>query len=263
MVIPTFNSARTISRCLESIQHQTVKPAQVLVIDRFSRDETVGLCRKLGAAVISEDENRSRSRNIGMENATADGLLFVDSDMLLQETLVEDCRSALEHFGALVIPEISIGTGFWALCKSLERTTHSGNEMIEAPRCFRKKSLLSLGGYDPVLEAGEDWDLRNRMKEAGVAIGRISSIIFHDEGQVTLPNLLKKKYYYGKKMRGYITKYPRTTLKQVNPFVRTLGPGLSLLPKHPKHAAGVMILKTLEFGVASIAMMTSSQNSVR
>jgi glycosyltransferase involved in cell wall biosynthesis len=40
VVIPTFNSAKTIWRALESVRQQTLSPEQVVVVDNASTDDT-------------------------------------------------------------------------------------------------------------------------------------------------------------------------------------------------------------------------------
>src|SRR2546427_10295472 len=172
IVIPTYNSKAPLSRCLESIRRQTYSPKAVIVVDRFSRDGTADIAMAEGARVIETGVNRSLARNIGLENSSSDGVLFVDSDMILPHSLIEECETGLAKHDALIIPEISVGKGFWAECKAAERRTYIHNDMIEAARCFRRDALLSLGGYHPRLEAGEDWDLQIRAKAVGLSIGR-------------------------------------------------------------------------------------------
>ena len=187
IVIPTYKSRSTLARCLASIGHQTQSPKAVIVVDRYSRDGTAELARADHAKVIEVEVNRSRARNIGLEKSSSAGVLFVDSDMILPPSLMKECEAGLIKHHALIIPEISVGRGFWAECKAAERKTYIRNEMIEAARCFRTDALLSIGGYDPRLEAGEDWDLQIRAKAAGLSFGRTSTVIEHDEGPRALP----------------------------------------------------------------------------
>src|SRR5437016_6753429 len=105
--------------------------------------------------------------------------------MLLSADLLAECSQRLEEYQTLVIPETSFGGGFWAKCKSLERQTNLESE-IEAVRCFRRGAFLSLRGYNPNLEAAEDWDLHSRVQAARFAIGRTDATLLHDEGSNSL-----------------------------------------------------------------------------
>jgi len=224
----------------------------VIVVDRYSRDGTAELARADHAKVIEVEVNRSRARNIGLEKSSSAGVLFVDSDMILPPSLMKECEAGLIKHHALIIPEISVGRGFWAECKAAERKTYIRNEMIEAARCFRTDALLSIGGYDPRLEAGEDWDLQIRAKAAGLSFGRTSTVIEHDEGNPTLLAMLRKKYFYGKMFGTYLAINPYEGVRQLNPFRRIFAPTLATLPSDPIHGVGIFMLRTLEFTAASI-----------
>jgi len=256
IVIPTYNSRATLAHCLDSISSQTYAPKAVIVVDRFSRDGTASEATAQGAKVIEVEANRSIARNIGLENSESDGVLFVDSDMILPPSLIEECEAGLAKYDALIIPEISTGRGFWAECKSLERETYIRNEMIEAARCFRRNALLMLGGYNPRLEAGEDWDLQVRAKNIGLSVGRTVSQIAHDEGEPTLLMMLRKKYFYGKLFGTYLATYPSEGLGQLNPFRRVLAPTLATLPTDPVHGVGILLLRALEFTAAGLGHLS-------
>ena len=252
VVIPTYNSRATLGRCLTSIGSQTDSPKAVIVVDRFSRDGTAEEAMAQGAKVIESEANRSIARNIGLENSESEGVLFVDADMILPAPLIGECEVGLAKYDALIIPEISTGRGFWAECKTLERRTYIRNEMIEAARCFRRSALVKLGGYNPRLEAGEDWDLQVRSKTIGLSVGRTVSQITHDEGEPTLLMMLRKKYFYGKLFGTYLATYPSEGFGQLNPFRRVLAPTLATLPKDPLHGVGILVLRALEFTAAGL-----------
>ena len=57
---------------------------------------------------------------------------------------------------------------------------------MEAARAFRRGAFESVGGYDEALNAGEDWDLSERVTRSGGAMGRIKAELIHDEGRVGL-----------------------------------------------------------------------------
>jgi glycosyltransferase involved in cell wall biosynthesis len=255
VVIPTFNSSRTIRRCVTSVKGQTKSGDSILVIDRFSRDRTQDIARAAGAKVIQTEANRSSARNFGANYSNSHGILFLDSDMMAPPQLLEECEAKIADFEALVIPEVSVGEGFWAKCKSMERQSNVGNALLEAPRCFQRDAFFLLGGYNPRIEAGEDWDLCNRAKQFGLTMGRVNSTILHDEGSASLPELLRKKYVYGRNIGSYLVANPRAGLKQINPITRTILPGLRTLPKDPAHGIGVVILKAFEFGAAAVGRL--------
>lgn len=114
VVIPTYNSQSNIERCIKTIKEQTYKKIEILIVDRYSRDNTKKIAEKLGAKVFLLDGERSKARNYAAKMAKGDFLLFIDSDMMLNPKVVEACvESGLrQDADAVIIPEKYVGHGF-------------------------------------------------------------------------------------------------------------------------------------------------------
>lgn len=250
---------RTFPRCLETARHQSFECSEIIVVDRFSRDGLASFAKANGVTLIQSEANRSMARNIGLQRASSSGILFIDSDMILPITLIEECEIGLDEHDALIVPEESVGVGFWAECKAAERTQHVGDEKMEAARCFRRKSLMPLGGYRTSLEAGEDWDLHNRAIASSLDVGRVNSVIVHDEGHLSLSDLLKKKYRYGKSFGRYLRMNPAAGFTQVNPLRRIVRPSLRAFASHPKYGVGILMMTSLEFAAAGIGHLVGGR----
>ena len=255
VVIPTFNSSRTIARCLDSIRNQTSRCSEILVVDRFSIDTTVAIAKNFGATVIQAEGNRSVARNIGLESSSSSGVIFVDSDMIVGPNVLQECTECLTAHDAVVIPEMSIGIGFWAKCRYLERRTNWENPTFENARCFRRLSLIAIGKYDPRLEYGEDLDLQHRTVASGLRLGRIQAPILHDEGNLSMLSAIRKKYLYGKAFDDYLRTSPSTGLKQVNPLRGIIVPSLIVFRSTPRYGIGILILKSLEWAGAGLGYL--------
>ena len=46
VIVTTKNEAKNIGRCLQSIQNQTYKAIEIIVVDNFSKDETKRIAKK-------------------------------------------------------------------------------------------------------------------------------------------------------------------------------------------------------------------------
>jgi len=250
----------TFQRCLESVRQQSSECKEVIVVDRFSQDGLASFARANGATVIQSDANRSVARNIGLQNASSRGVLFVDADMILPTTLIEECEVGLDESDAIIIPEESVGVGFWAECKAAERTMHIGDERMEAARCFRRETLVSLGGYRASLESGEDWDLHNRIITSNLSVGRTNAVIMHDEGHLSLSLLLKKKYCYGKSFGRYLRANPAIGFAQINPLRRIVQPSLKAFIAAPKYGIGILTMTSLEFAAAGLGHLVGTRS---
>ncbi len=186
IIVPTNNSESTIGKCLESIDNQSYKNIEIIVMDNNSSDDTKDIVERYGAHYIEDNSIRSRARNIGADKSKGMFILSIDSDMELSKTVVEECIKKSKDFHSIIIPEISFGSGFWAKCKAVERSCYIGDDIIEAARFFDKEVFWEIGGYDEQMVNGEDWNLSHKVKNAGYKISRIGSLIKHYEGRLSL-----------------------------------------------------------------------------
>ncbi|HEV2029122.1 MAG TPA: glycosyltransferase [Candidatus Dormibacteraeota bacterium] len=252
VVVPTRNSARTLEACLISLCAQSYSPIELIVVDNGSADETLGIASRHADVVESYGPERSAQRNRGAEVAHGDYLLFIDSDMTLSQGVVGDCVEAVRLAGApaVVIPEISVGEGFLARCRALERSCYAGDNNIEAARFFTREAFDSAGGFDENLTGPEDWDLSIRVA-GGSSLPRTASQISHDEGRLRLAAVLQKKRYYAASSVSYWRKHGRSTFSQANLVFRPafLRSWRRLL-RHPVLTVGFLTLKSLEAAAA-------------
>ena len=253
VVVPTRNNARTLAACLESVRAQDYRPIEVLVIDNGSTDGTPEIAARLADRVEDRGPERSAQRNRGAALARGEHLLFIDSDMLLRPEVVADCVATQARTGApaVIIPETSIGEGFWARCRALERSCYAGDDSVEAARFFPRSVFLAAGGYDESLSGPEDWDLSQRVA-AGRSLPRTAAVIDHDEGRLGLRDQLAKKRYYGASFRRYLAKQQSAAGRAGALVVRpALLRNWRRLARHPVLTAGIVAMKSLELGAAA------------
>lgn len=90
VVITCHNYGHYLASAIESVQGQTVPPAEVVVIDDASTDNTVAVAKMFDVPVISVDHcNLLRSRMTGMDATTAPLLCFLDADDMLSGDYLE------------------------------------------------------------------------------------------------------------------------------------------------------------------------------
>ena len=258
VIIPTRNSEEWLDKCLKSIKVQSYKNLEIIVVDNASTDKTSQIARKYTKLVFNKGPERSTQRNFGAIKSNGDYLFFIDSDMELTKNVVKDCVQRIQNtkLGGLIIPEISVGEGFWSQCKALERSFYLGVDWIEAARFFPRKVFDKLKGYDETLISGEDWDLSQRVGY-NFKIGRIKSTIKHNEGKLSLVRILSKKFYYGKKINKYVSKNKNEFASQSSIFKR-----FKLFFSNPKKlfsdpilGFGMLFMKTSEFGAGALGYL--------
>lgn len=260
-VVPTKNSIRTIERCLLDLRSQEGLDVEVIVIDNGSDDGTAEVAERLADRFETRGPERSSQRNRGLELASADLVAFIDSDMYLTPRVGAEARTLIERDGldAIVIPEISVGEGFLADCRALEKSLYVGDADVEAARVFRADRVRSIGGYREDLRAGEDWDLSDRYLATGASVGRTGAVIVHDDGRVSLRDMFHKKRYYGQSFADYLrTRGEESERRLARPAILRR-PGRLL--RRPVHAVGLVLLKVVEVTGLTVGVIETRRAS--
>ena len=116
-IIPVFNRENTIKRCIESILKQEDDNVEIIIINDGSTDNTSKVISKyiINNEIVCIEYFNNRgvnyARNRGIEKATGDYIIFLDSDDYLVDYALEKIRFCLtnynkyEHFLFLVYNE--------------------------------------------------------------------------------------------------------------------------------------------------------------
>ena len=102
IIIPCYNHAMYIGQTIEGVLGQTVKPAEIIVIDDGSTDNTPEVCGRYKQIRYMRKENGgvSSARNLGFRESTAEYVTFHDSDDLLHPKALELMWRAVNATGS-------------------------------------------------------------------------------------------------------------------------------------------------------------------
>ncbi len=213
VIITCKNEDDVIKKILNSIQKQTYKNIEVILVDNHSTDNTLKIAKGFKKVKIYQwGPERSAQRNYGAKVSVGEYLLFLDADMKLSPDVVEECvkvAKSSKKIGSVVIPEQSVAFTFWEKVKAFERSFYNekGDSITDAARFFKRGVFEKAGGYDETITGPEDWDLPETIRELGYKDGRISEKIYHRERATSLLVLFKKKFYYGLHAHKYLEKH--------------------------------------------------------
>lgn len=175
VVIPTHNRRERLARAIASVYAQTWPNIEIVVVDDASSDDTPAYLQDLALSdprvkVVHNEfaQGGGGARNCGIAEATGDYIAFLDDDDVWVPEKLEIQLSML-----LAKPGVSaVSCGFVAEFpffgkrvvrvaapldeQQLLRSNHLGG----ASMCLtRKAALVAIGGFDPKLRSGQDWDL--------------------------------------------------------------------------------------------------------
>lgn len=267
VTVATYNSRRTIERCLQCVKAQTYPNIELIVVDalRYNPEE-MKQCKEIMeryGAYLQDGPERSIQRNRGMAEAHGEFILILDQDMYLQPGVIQECYETLTrgNFVALNIPEISIGQGFWTKCVALERyvSVYLEEGLNECARFFRKADADKVGGYDPMIVGAEDSDFHYRLKQLG-PIGKIKAYASHDEGQTLFWGRVKKKFYYSAAFREYLRRRPSIATRQFFPLKPAYFKHPLVMVRQPLVTIGMFVLRGAEVAAGALGLVFKKPN---
>lgn len=81
IIIPNYNKEEYVRETLESIFNQTYKNIEVIVVDDGSTDKSIEIINEFDVKLFHTNRKRAGgARNVGIDNATGDYIIFLDSD---------------------------------------------------------------------------------------------------------------------------------------------------------------------------------------
>ncbi|RLE90917.1 MAG: glycosyl transferase family 2 [Thermoprotei archaeon] len=244
IIIPTYNSEKTLPICLESIKRQTYKNIEVIVVDNFSTDRTIEIAQSYGTRVYLKGSERSSQMNYGALKARGELVYFIGSDFVLHPRVIEECVQLIKQsFDAVMVLNISDPRpSLVAKVRFYERLSYYGSGTYEAARFMRKDLFIKVGGFDTKLYTNEDYDLHQRIVRAGAKIARTRhSFEIHIGEPKSVKEFIVKSLYYGSNIKYYIRKNPNIAhITPIRPtflrreYIAYIGrkwlPGLVLVP---------------------------------
>lgn len=199
VIIPTYNRAEMVCKCIDSILKSTYSNLEIIVVDNCSTDLTVKLLKenysedsRIRIINLSENLMAAGGRNEGIKNARGDYLLFVDNDNIVYPDMIEllvkemECDENIGLVGPLSINKyygdtIWVASGYCNLFSSRAKHLYEGKKPTEVTlekkyeTCYlpniimvSRKVIEVVGGFDKSYFAMyEDADFGYRIKKAG------------------------------------------------------------------------------------------------
>jgi glycosyltransferase involved in cell wall biosynthesis len=177
VVIPTYNRAEYLRVALESAVSQTCLPAEIIVVDDGSTDNTQEVVRDYIDQIryfIQTNSGPSAARNLGIRESRCDYIAFLDSDDAWMPNKLEIQMDGFNRQQSVGL----IGTGYLSCDEFLQnprkwRAFHlapSDNEEIFIRNLWPTPSIIicrscigAVGLFDENLRYAEDWDLWMRI----------------------------------------------------------------------------------------------------
>lgn len=123
VIVPVYNAEKYLHRCVDSILAQTFKDFELLLIDDGSTDGSGAICdeyaQKDSRVRVFHKENGgvSSARNLGLENARGEWILFVDSDDALSLDACAGLMQMQQEYDCIIFGIKQKSGSIWAPTK--------------------------------------------------------------------------------------------------------------------------------------------------
>lgn len=202
IIVPVFNGERYIRHCLDSLISQSFGNIEIILVNDGSTDNTEDICSMYEAGdsrvlyIRKENGGVSSARNCGLENASGEYVMFVDSDDVLQEGAIETIQNEIVNdnpdilrFGFM---RISDNGPNYSRCPLEETYDGEGWLYIEKnlmlgqspPRSvwtgvYKRRNIVDFKLlFDESLTWGEDFDFNIRYLSTCRKIKSISDVLY-------------------------------------------------------------------------------------
>jgi GT2 family glycosyltransferase len=281
IIIPTFNGANRISKCLQALIRQSDgRNAELIVVDDGSQDGTVAVVAQFPKVRLISQANcgPASARNRGAHDACGDLILFTD----------DDCEPAPGWLDAMLRPfddpeVVGVKGAYRTRQKPLvarfvqaeyEDRYRLMSRTVDIDfvdtysAAFRRSRFLEIGGYDTEFPTAcaEDIELSYRMSARGWKLRFVPDAIVYHQHPDSLVRYSKKKFKFAFWRVLAVRKNPGKAVKdshtpQVMKLQLLLGPAASagmavdLLFRPPMSCTAVVVgaflLTTIPFSLRS------------
>jgi len=178
IIIPAFNEEEYIDKTLTAIEQLVPsEDCEIIVVDNGSTDNTVQVAEAYNIKLLRHpNKTISSTRNIGAKTASGEILVFIDSDIIIDDTWYEALLSIIPELekrplivtGSRCHPE---NNSTWLNHYWFSRLTECKINYINSGHLITTRQLFALiNGFTASLKTAEDYDFCMKASAAGAKI---------------------------------------------------------------------------------------------
>jgi glucosyl-dolichyl phosphate glucuronosyltransferase len=226
VAIVTYNRPDALRKALNSLQNQTIKPFEIIVIDDASSPAITMANLTVNASVdipvrlyrINREVGLSNARNYAIKVSEGDFIGFIDDDCVASETWVEEIQKGIaaggEILGGPLKPIFKYHPPGWWSEEELGYFFGVGNnkkrDIWGANMVFKKEIFNKIGVFNPrigrqkgKLLSGEDSDIIHKAHGIFKLFFLPKAVVYHlvKSEKLTINYIIRWSFYSGKSQR--------------------------------------------------------------
>lgn len=191
IIIPSYNHASTINKCLESIFSQTISDMEVIVVNDGSTDDTIDILKPYAdhiQLINQENQGAAKARNNGFDQSKGEYVMFCDADVIMRPDMLQKMLEALQRDPGSAYAYSSFRFG-WKKFSSYPFDAERLRQMnfITTTSLIRRADFPR---FDESLRRFQDWDLWLTILEQGKGGAFVDEELFRIENPLHRHNLV-------------------------------------------------------------------------
>ena len=156
IIIPVYNAEEFLKYSVESVLNQSYSNLEIILVNDGSKDHSGTLCDEYAekdsrVKVIHVDNGgQGRARNIGVKNATANWIMFLDSDDYYEKKAVEYLISLRDKFDADMAATTVVEVRSYNVKDSLEEVDLKDDTLLNRENALEEMFYGKIVGTSPV-----------------------------------------------------------------------------------------------------------------
>jgi rhamnosyltransferase len=202
VIIPTRNGGQYLTELFVILKEQSIKPAQILVVDSSSEDNTLKICEDFRVDIIhinAQSFDHGGTRNLAASRATGDIMIFMTQDAIFSdmrgiENLIrplEDCRIAASYGRQMARQDASPIERFvrsfnyppTGMIKEMDDVSRLGVKTFffsNACSAIKRQVFEEVGGFPQKTIMNEDMFLAAKLLVKGYKIAyQADAVVYH------------------------------------------------------------------------------------
>ncbi len=234
IVIPCFNQAQYLEKCVESAVIQTYPNIEIIIVNDGSTDNTQETAEDLKSKypnkihIVSQiNQGLSTARNNGIKASLGEYILPLDADDLIDKTMISKSLRTMDHYNVDLV-----STDAQTFGKHLYKIIPK-----EFPECnllyancwvvcslYRREVWIKTSGYKKNMEGGyEDWEFWINAYKQGFKFKRYPEVLFHyrtKEDSMYTNAMNKDTYLKSKIVMNHPEMYPIFQVQEAITHIR-------------------------------------------
>lgn len=215
VIVPVYNSARTLGECLKSVLQQTYDRWELIIVDSDSKDDSKRIATRFRSMHPDRiwfynisSRFQAAKRNFAVAHSHGVRIFLHDSDMYLSPNVLEVCANSCHRdWDALGIPVRFIVPKDYLRTSIFYSVNNPTVGVIDLPNFLKRSVWSELGGLDDGLSYVEDLDFFIRFQRAGYKMKSVSSTFSVHDQENSLASMLYRTLHYSRGLRKLAKKW--------------------------------------------------------